>query len=159
MSDLGNIGALGVIITLLAGVTHEAAEHLFGGLVKGRFMYWAVLGTGIAVAFGAQAGAPYVPALDTLNGLSWQAILAGGVVVGFTATKLHGVLSHNLGTETASLSGIVKTVVASVGSKDTPPKVDIEAIVDSMTANLKAEGKSDTEIAYIVAKLRAAGTP
>ena len=117
MNGLGSLGALGVIITLLAGINTQVAEHLFGGFVSGKLMYWAALVTGVALAFGAQALSGQVVALQPLVGLSWQVTLVVGVITGFVSTKLQGVLNAaNSGTQAASLSGVVKSIVTNVGS-------------------------------------------
>ena len=125
MNDLGSLGALGVVITLLAGITSEVAEQLFGGFIRGKLMYWAALVTGVAVTFGAQVLAIQVPALQPLTSLSWQVTVVVGVVVGFVSTKLHGALTTaNPGTETASLSGVVKSVAKRIGGNTAQSEVE-----------------------------------
>lgn len=120
MSDLASLGSIGIIITLLAGITHEVSEQLFGGILKGKYMYWASLGVGVAVAVGAQIIAPQFPPMAPLIGLPLQMIIAGGFIVGFTATKLHKVLSSDSGTHDASISGLAKMVAVAVVEKVSP---------------------------------------
>lgn len=120
---MGDTGQFLALITVLAGVTHEAAEHLFGGLLSGVKMYWAVIVTGVVVVFGAQVAAQYLPVLAPLMGLPWQAVVVGGVVTGFAATKLHGVLSKDSGVQDAALSGLMKDMVRAVIPEPGFPKL------------------------------------
>lgn len=123
MSDLASLGSIGVIVTLLAGITHEVSEQLFGGILKGKYMYWASLGVGVVVTVGAQAIAPQFEPMAPLIGLPLQMIIAGGVIVGFVATKLHKVLQAEPGTHDSSLSGMVKSVASAAVEKITPKSI------------------------------------
>lgn len=101
-------GVFAGVIALLAGVTHEVSEQMFGKLVNGVWMYWLSVLTGVGVLFSAQIASSYFPAeLGILNNLPWQMTLVLGLITGISATKLHGVLSHDTGTSNASLSNVV----------------------------------------------------